>query len=241
MVATLPPLTVYSARICPWAQRTTLALREVGAYRDSLVEHVEIDLQNKPSWYADKVNPASKVPVLRVGAESDPSSVAIPESAVLLELVAELFPQSKLSPEDPVERAKARYFYERYTQVVGGPFGQVLYFGKSDSATISSLLSGIDEIQSLLNRTKGAFLLGDQITVGDLGVAPFVGRLFAAGKAGLLPSEVYTPLSTDDKYASFRAYHQALTSRPSWAETFDEDYVIEFTKKRIEKTKAEQK
>ncbi|GAA5900563.1 hypothetical protein JCM6882_000909 [Rhodosporidiobolus microsporus] len=236
-MSALPPLTVYSARICPWAQRTTLALREVGAYKNNQVEHVEIDLQNKPSWYAEKVNPASKVPVLRVGAESDPSSVAIPESAVLLELVAELFPASKLSPENPVERAQARYFYERFSQVVNAPFGQLLY--QNDLSGSASLLAGVEEIQKLLARTEGDFLLGSQITIGDLAVAPFVGRIFAAGKAGLIPGDSFTALSSDAKYAPFRAYHQALTSRPSWAETFDEEYVVEFTKKRIEKMRAE--
>jgi hypothetical protein len=35
------PLTLYSARICPWAQRATLALQEVGVQ----YEHIEIDLQ----------------------------------------------------------------------------------------------------------------------------------------------------------------------------------------------------
>ena len=65
----------------PWAQRATLAVEEVGA----TVKHVEIDLKNKPSWYASTVNPASKVPVLSV------DGVNIPESHVILELVADLF------------------------------------------------------------------------------------------------------------------------------------------------------
>lgn len=39
-------LVLYTARICPYAQRTAIALHEVGADYES----VEIDLQNKPSW-----------------------------------------------------------------------------------------------------------------------------------------------------------------------------------------------
>ncbi|GAA6014693.1 hypothetical protein JCM10207_006905 [Rhodosporidiobolus poonsookiae] len=234
----LPPLTVYSARICPWAQRTTLALREVGAYNNNQVEHVEIDLQNKPDWYASKVNPASKVPVLQVGKEGDADTLFIPESGVLLELVADLFPESELSPKDPVKRAYARYFSTRFGDIAGGPFNQILLFNKTEQ--VPALLKGVEEIQSLLAKFPGTFLLGDKPSIGDLAVAPFIGRLFAAGKAGLLPEEAFKPLSTDAAYEPFRAYHQALTSRPSWSETFDEAYVVEFTKKRIEKMRAEQ-
>lgn len=80
-VTSIPPLTIYSAKVCPWAQRATLAIEELGIKPD----HVEIDLQNKPSWYASEVNPASKVPVLKVGEDY------IPESHVILELLADLY------------------------------------------------------------------------------------------------------------------------------------------------------
>lgn len=81
--AATEPLLLYSARICPWAQRATLALQETGLPHSIY----EIDLQvrsfwtaskeihcltspacaslltqNKPSWYNSKINPASKVP-----------------------------------------------------------------------------------------------------------------------------------------------------------------------------------
>jgi hypothetical protein len=38
----------------------------------------------------------------------------------------------------------------------------------------------------LLNQHDGTFLLGEKLSIGDLGVAPFVGRIFAAGKYGTL-------------------------------------------------------
>ncbi|GAA5870134.1 hypothetical protein JCM8547_006897 [Rhodosporidiobolus lusitaniae] len=233
-VSTLPPLTVYSARICPWAQRTTLALRETFAYRDGKVEHVEVDLQNKPADYATRVNKASKVPVLQIGKEGEPGTKFIPESFVLLELVSELFPESGLSPEDPVQRAEARYFAERFNQVL--PLNAILYQGEHDK--VSAYLSGLDEIQSILERISGPFLLGEKLTFGDLAVAPFVGRAFASAKAGLLPENLAQALLSDPKYATFRAYHDTLVSRPSWKETFDEEYVIGFTKKRIEAARA---
>ncbi|TNY19088.1 hypothetical protein DMC30DRAFT_418243 [Rhodotorula diobovata] len=223
----VPALTIYSARICPWAQRVTLALREVGAYDNKQVEHVEIDLQprapllstkNKPSWYASKVNPASKVPVIAVGKKGDADQVNIPESGVLLELVADLFPD--------------------FTDVVTSAWYQVTMQGKPEAA--SALLEGVSEIQGLLQRHKGTFLLGDKLSIGDLAVAPFVGRIYTLGKAGLLADEAFSPLASDAKFAPFRDYYQALTTRPSWKETFDDEYIVEKMKARIESTKAQQ-
>uniref|UniRef100_A0A0K3C5T7 BY PROTMAP: gi/472580701/gb/EMS18479.1/ maleylacetoacetate isomerase [Rhodosporidium toruloides NP11] gi/647402927/emb/CDR49115.1/ RHTO0S23e00936g1_1 [Rhodosporidium toruloides] n=1 Tax=Rhodotorula toruloides TaxID=5286 RepID=A0A0K3C5T7_RHOTO len=218
------PITVYSAKICPWAQRVTLALREVGAYANNQVKHVEIDLQNKPADYAQRVNPASKVPVIVVGEEGAPGTLNIPESGVLLELVAELWSESGLSPEDPVKRAYARFFSQRYQDVVNGPYSQVLYQGKTEAAP--SLLTGIEEIQSLLAKHNGTFLLGDKPSIGDLAVAPF---------------GVFSKLSSDEKYAPFRAYHEALVSRPSWSETFDEEYIVEKMTARIKQMREQQK
>lgn len=84
-----------------------------GSILDTLIE---IDLQNKPSWYASTVNPASKVPVLRLGKHEDSSAPTIPESHVLLELVSDLYP-GKLLPNDPWARAEARYFIQRFVDV----------------------------------------------------------------------------------------------------------------------------
>ncbi|BGP54730.1 hypothetical protein JCM8202_003237 [Rhodotorula sphaerocarpa] len=230
-------LTIFSARICPWAQRATLALREVGAYQNGSVQHVEIDLQNKPEWYASKVNPASKVPVIRVGEEGAPDTLNIPESAVCLELVAELFPDSKLSPEDPAKRGYARYFAQRYNEVVGGPFMTLLFQGEGKTDADEKVWKGLEEIQGMLSRFDGPFLLGNELSIGDLAVAPFVGRIFASPKYGLLSEEFGARLN-DDKYKVFRDYKDALVSRPSWKDTFDEEYVMSHMKTMIDKRRA---
>ena len=48
------------------------------------------------------------------------------------------------------------------------------------------MLIGIKEIQGLLAKSDGPFALGKEISAADLGVAPFVGRIMATGKAGEL-------------------------------------------------------
>ena len=77
-----------------------------------------IDLQNKPAWYAPKVNSASKVPAIAYGGpkvppdQPSPESIKITESLVLLEFVADLYPNAHLLPADPVQRARVRFFVE---------------------------------------------------------------------------------------------------------------------------------
>lgn len=206
------PVVVVTLSTCALCESLTVPSLLLGAYANNQVKHVEIDLQNKPADYAQRVNPASKVPVIVVGEEGAPGTLNIPESGVLLELVAELWSECGLSPEDPVKRAYARFFSQRcvsalvvhpsellnvtdkytapcsYQDVVNGPYSQVLYQGKTEAAP--SLLTGIEEIQSLLAKHNGTFLLGDKPSIGDLAVAPFVGRLFTLGKQGAfqLPS-----------------------------------------------------
>lgn len=109
-------LTLYSAKICPFAQRVTFALQHLE------IPHqlIEIDLQNKPDDYASTVNRASKVPVLKIentGVAGSKSSAFFPESLIILELLSDLYPY-KLMSEDPITRASSRYFV-----------GQLVIFG----------------------------------------------------------------------------------------------------------------
>ncbi|KAG6880625.1 hypothetical protein C0995_005370, partial [Termitomyces sp. Mi166 len=101
-------LTLYTAKTCPYAHRVELALEESGLQYTSF----EIDLQNKPEWYAPRVNPVSKVPAITYGGpivppdNPSPESTKLAESLVLLEFIADLSKPGNLLPTDPVLRAK---------------------------------------------------------------------------------------------------------------------------------------
>jgi len=224
-----PEILLYTAKVCPWAQRATLALEEVGAKW----EPYEIDLQNKPSWYASKVNPASKVPVIQLGKGDD--APKIPESAVIVELVADLFQESHpILPKDPIKRAEIRYFVERYIQVINGPLQGA--YATGDTSVTPKVLSGIEEIQGLLQKNPGKFYLGDEFTSAEIEVAPFVGRLYYLGKNGLAPANVvYEAFTTDPKYSVFKEYAENIISRPSFHKTFDEAYIVDKMRARLAK------
>src|ERR1700761_1379909 len=100
-----------------------------------------IDFNNKPEWFVSRVNRAGKVriistflpprvltrlvrnqvPALVYGSpKSDPEnpsaeSAKITESLVILEFIADLYPDSGLLPKDPVERARVRFFIDAFT------------------------------------------------------------------------------------------------------------------------------
>lgn len=55
-------IELFSARVCPFAHRSRLALME----KHLPFTLIEIDLRNKPDWYS-QLNPAGAVPTLRQG------------------------------------------------------------------------------------------------------------------------------------------------------------------------------
>lgn len=78
------------------------------------------------------------------------------------------------------------------------------------------LFEGIKEIIALLEKHDGPFFLGQDISIADLGVGPFVQRLFATGRAGLIPAGVYDKLTSDPEFKVLADYEKTLTSRESF-------------------------
>jgi len=223
-------LTLYSAKICPFAHRVELALEEAKAD----YTRFEIDLKNKPDWYAPKVNPASKVPAVAYGGPTvspdHPSedSQKIAESLVLIEFVADLYPDSPLLPKDPVLRAKARFFIDTVsTKFIPGYIGSL-----ARGQPFEGVFAGVEAIQSLLPpEGKGKYAVGDEFTVADAAILPFIARMEVsfANDIGSYPQgegkKAYAVLETDPKYARFRQYFSDLKERESFKKTFDEQYI----------------
>lgn len=237
-------LTLYTAKICPYAHRVELALAEAKAD----FTRFEIDLKNKPEWYAPKVNPASKVPAIAYGGpevpanQPSPESTKIAESLVLLEFVNDLYPAANLLPQDPVLRAKARFFID----AVSTKFNPAYFsFVMRGDGTTESLFKAFEDIQALLPPT--GFAVGDW-SIADAALVPFIARAFVGLKNDLGAYPVGEgPKALDAIYSSpklkrFRQYWKEASSRPAFTATFDEKYIAEASKKRLanveRKTKA---
>lgn len=94
-------IEIYSATVCPFAQRSRLALLEKGID----FKLIEIDLQNKPEGFTD-ISPYGKVPAIKHGNDR------VWESAIINEYLDEVFPEPSLMPRDPIGKALARIWID---------------------------------------------------------------------------------------------------------------------------------
>ena len=95
----MPRLRLISFDLCPYVQRSTIALQEKGS--DYEIEY--IDLAEKPAWFLE-ISPHGKVPVLQVDDQ------VLFESTVILEYLDET-QSPRLHPEDALERARDRAWF----------------------------------------------------------------------------------------------------------------------------------
>ncbi|KAH9974627.1 glutathione S-transferase [Lactifluus volemus] len=205
----------YTAKVCPFAQRVELSFQEAGAD----VTRYQIDLQNKPEWYASRVNPASKVPAVVYGSpcsepENPPAeSAKLAESLVLLEFVADLYPGSGLLPHDPVQRARVRLFIDTVSNKLFASNVAFFYRGEAPDNFVEALA----EVQELLS--PSGFAIGDHFTIADAALAPFLGRweLLLRNDVGKYAE------GTGPQRALLRLqnYFANITSRQSFKNSFD--------------------
>ncbi|KAK7014056.1 hypothetical protein VNI00_019448 [Paramarasmius palmivorus] len=230
-------LTLYTAKICPYAQRTEIALFEAKAE----YTRFEIDLSNKPSWFAPQVNPASKVPAVAYGGpivppdQPSPESVKLAESLILVEFVADLYPESGILPSDPVERAQARFFIEVFNTKVAPGFVGFLLRGESFDA----LLKGLEALQGLISK-DGPYMLGDRFSIADIALETALTNEVGAFEIGE-GNKCWEAFMKDTKFEKLIKYHAALKERESIKATYDEAYIRDAYTKRFNIVRAQKK
>ncbi|KAJ7154514.1 glutathione S-transferase C-terminal-like protein [Mycena filopes] len=224
-------ITLYTAKICPFAQRVELALAESKA---TDVTRFEISLTDKPDWYAPKVNTASKVPAIAYGGPQVPAdqpsadSTKLAESLILVEFIGDLFPDSPILPKDPVQRARARFFIDVVsTNLLPAQMGVL-----SGKLPFTALWTVLEEVQALLPADK-TYAVGNEYTVADIAITPFLGRLqlslkhdtgaFKEGEG----TKAFEYLTSSGRFGRLVQYIEAITTRESFKATFDEEYLRE--------------
>jgi glutathione S-transferase len=156
----VPELTLYDAARCPYCARVRIVLAE------KEVEHepVAIDLDDRPAWIYEK-NPSGKVPVL----EEDDGFV-LPESAVIMEYLEEVFPEPALLPVTPAARALARVWIDRFADRLGDTYYAVRR-GERPRAELEHQLAAIDA--AVAGRP---FLAGAEYGLADIAYLPWIVR-----------------------------------------------------------------
>ena len=206
-------LQFITAEVCPYAQRTHLALIEKGVE----YEHTEVDLKNKPDWF-EAVSPYSKVPVLKHGDR------VVYESAIINEYIEETWPEPALMPADPFRRAQARIWIDYCnTRFIDAFYGLLSAREPAQQAELAAKLSGCFEyLEEAGLAALGAdpYWLGGEVSLVDLAYWPFFERLPALTH--------YRGVDVPESCTRLKAWLAAMAGRESVKRTRHEpDYYIQ--------------
>jgi len=121
-------------------------------------------------------------------------------------------------PKDPVERAKVRLVIDHISKtVVPRFFGLLQAQDRENQARVRADLEGA--LATFVEKVKGPFVAGDQLTIGDLTLAPFAFRFFLLEKhRGFMFHKTNT---------KFRAWMENIERLPSYQNTRSEKDLYE--------------
>jgi glutathione S-transferase len=150
-----------------------------------------------------------------------PESAKIAESLVLLEFVADMYPDSGLLPQDLVERARVRSFIDVVSNKLFASYIAFFLCGEA----LDDFIAAIAEVQELLS--SSGFAAGDHFTIADAALAPFVGRWelplrndFGNFEEGTGP-QVHAVLFQSERFSRLQNFLANISSRQSFKNTFD--------------------
>ncbi len=164
-------IIIYSAKVCPYAQRSRMALLEKGV----AFNLIEIDLKNKPVGFQE-ISPYSKVPVIVHGNDR------VWESAVINEYLEEVFPEPALMPKEPGLRAIARIWIDFANNKMIPAYYKLLMSQKPDQQKQweDELYKHFRfmETEGLAKFSgEGPYWLGESVSLVDLSFYPWFERL----------------------------------------------------------------
>ena len=196
----MPEIELYSAEVCPYAQRTRLLLSEK-AIRFSLVE---IDLKAKPLWFKD-VSPYAKVPVLKRGED------LVWESAIINEFIEEAYPEPPMMPREPGRRAFARFWID-FSNVKFTPtwYKLLLAQGRDERTALAAEL--LDHFRFIENDAfahsgAGPYWFGQGVSLVDVSFYPWFERIPAMTH--------YRGVALPAECRRLAAWAQAMSQRPA--------------------------
>ncbi len=187
-------MQLYSGTTCPFSHRCRFVLYEKGM--DFQV--IDVDMFNKPEDLS-VLNPYNRLPVL---VERE---LILYESNIINEYIDERFPHPQLMPADPVMRARARLMLfnmevELFSQIEAIESGKEKLVEKARQHVTEQLI----QIVPLFTRTK--YMLGDELTMLDVAIAPLLWRLDLYG------------IKIAKQAAPLMKYAERIFSRPAFIE-----------------------
>jgi glutathione S-transferase len=152
-------LTLYDAVRCPYCARVRIVLAE----KDVEFETIEVSLEERPAWIYEK-NPTGRVPVV----EED--GWVLPESTLIMEYLEERWPEPRLLPLDPADRALARLWIFRHDDF-SGPYYALRRGEDGAQARFDEQLAKLDAALE-----ARPWLTGSEYGLADIAYVPWVLR-----------------------------------------------------------------
>lgn len=210
----MPDIQLYSAAVCPFAQRTRIVLHEKGLDYQT---H-EINLKQKPADFLD-ISPQGKVPVLVYGRDR------VWESTIINEYLEEQFPSPPLMPTEPGQRALVRIWIDFANTRFTAAFYKLLLAqtpaAQDDWRTeMTNHLRFIEQRGLQAMSAAGPYWLGDRLTLLDITYYPWFERWAALAH--------YRGLTIPDDCQRLKTWWTAMGDRPAIQATAQPpDYHIE--------------
>lgn len=198
-------MKLYYRADCPFCWKVRIFLKEIGLD----VEEIAVEFGTK---HPDVVafNPNATVPVLVDG------DLVLFESAVIIEYLADKFPQFPLMDGSPEQRATIRQMHS-YSD---SSTGKVLFpyikqvRGSGDRTVTDELTQAWIDVQSKLSERLGS---------GD-----FFGPSFSAAECALLPRvslALAYGLTLDDQFSNLQKWFNRCAARPSYTGAFPSSFL----------------
>ncbi|KAG9484771.1 glutathione S-transferase omega-1-like [Eleutherodactylus coqui] len=203
-------IRLYSMRFCPFPQRVQLVLLAKGIKH----EVVNINLKSKPDWFFEK-SPPGLVPSIET---SDGKIVY--DSSIVCDYLDETFPEKKLIPEDPYEKARQKMILEDVNAVTAVMY-KILYAPK-DNRDATELKAQFFEqykkLEEALTKTNTPYFCGESVTLIDYIFWPFFERFIA-----------FDVLDFVEKTPRMKAWGDLMLQDPAVKETLTEpDALVKF-------------
>ncbi|KAH0834660.1 hypothetical protein J3R83DRAFT_10170 [Lanmaoa asiatica] len=161
--------------------------------------------------------------------EPSPLSFKLTESYVILEFLADLFPNSGLLPpaSNPTGRARVRFFMDVVARNVETP---TLKLVRGTPGAYEKLIDGLEKIQTMLPDPDaaegGEYAIGKDFTNADCAIVPLLASFELIAKTGLGKFELGTGKKLEEtlaaaKFDRLRRYKTALWERESVKKVLD--------------------
>jgi len=234
-----PKITLYTNHGCPWAHRAHITLKELDLPYEEVI--IDLDTPREP-WYL-KINPRGLVPTIKFS--NGIIDEIITESGIVAQFLADSFPSHLLpasheSPQAPLVRARISFFVDAwFSKVQSKLMGALIAQDDEKEAKTAEAVATIEkEIEPLLKDAGPFFGGSEKMTMAEVLSAPFVLRLRAYSRAGLVHESALKKL---EALPNFSKWADKVTSQESVTYIWDEDALMEKTKARMWKYRGEPK